>query len=335
MLEIVCADVGGTHVRFAIAQIFDKTIRLTDVATMRIADHSSLAAAWKHYSPTVVRQLPCTAVVALACPIDESVIQLTNNSWRIIKNTICSELGIERVFFINDFVAVAHATLQLEANYFRHVTGPSQDLLQDGVTAIVGPGTGLGVAFIIRRNDHYHVVESEGGHVGFAPIDEIDDALLARLRGRFGRVSAERAVSGPALVEIYQTLAELNGQRSKRRSDVALWTAALEGTDRLAEAALERFCMLLGSVAGDVALMAGADMLVIAGGVGARLAHKLPTSGFADRFVLKGRLRSTLSGIPVKVLTYDQPGLLGAAVYYARYALSSIESGQSGSERAV
>ena len=141
--------------------------------------------------------------------------------------------------------------------------------------------------------------------------------MLARLRQRFRRVSVERIVSGPGLAVIHEALAAIEGRAIQRINDKSLWTLALEGSDSLAAAALDRFCMSLGSVTGDIALAQGATAVVIAGGVGLRLADHLPRSGFAERFVAKGRFEAMMAAIPVKLLTHPQPGLLGAAAAFA------------------
>jgi glucokinase len=185
------------------------------------------------------------------------------------------------------------------------------------VISVVGPGTGLGVAQVLRRDGCTHVIESEGGHIDFAPVDEIEDMILARLRKRYRRVSAERIVSGSGLAHIYEGLAAIEGRAVETGDNEALWTTALAGGDSLAVAALDRFCLALGSVAGDIALVHGANAVVIAGGLGLRIAPLLPHSGFAGRFAAKGRFESRMASIPVKVITHPQPGLFGAAAAFA------------------
>jgi glucokinase len=182
---------------------------------------------------------------------------------------------------------------------------------------ILGPGTGLGVAHVLRHEDRNHVIECEGGHIGYAPLDSIEDAMLARLRRRYRRVSVERIVSGPGLANIYEALAAIEGRSVEAMDDKALWAAALSGEDGLAAVALDRFCMILGSVAGDIALSQGAKAVIIAGGLGQRLVDVLPRSGFASRFTAKGRFEPMMAAIPVKVITHPQPGLFGAAAAFA------------------
>jgi glucokinase len=206
----------------------------------------------------------------------------------------------------------------LSADDFRHVCGPDRPLPDQGVISIVGPGTGLGVAALLRKPDHYEVIETEGGHVDFAPLDSLEDRILAELRRSFRRVSVERIASGRGLWNLYETLGTLEGQQLKFRDDKQLWAAALDGSDSLANAALDRLCLTLGAVAGDMALAQGAVGVVIAGGVGLRIADYLPQSGFRDRFIAKGRFERRMDEMPVKLITHPQPGLWGAAAAFAR-----------------
>jgi glucokinase len=131
-------------------------------------------------------------------------------------------------------------------------------------------------------------------------------------------VSAERIVSGPGLPDIYATLAAIEGRAVHAMDDKTLWTLALEGSDSLATAAVDRFCMTLGSVAGDIALAQGGGAVVIAGGLGLRIKDILVQSGFADRFRAKGRFETLMAALPVKLITHPQPGLFGAAAAFAR-----------------
>jgi glucokinase len=307
-MELVAVDLGGTNVRFAIAEAaHGAVVSLGNATTLHTAEHASLATAWEAYAARTARALPRAASLAVACPISGEVLKLTNSPWVLRPASLKSELGIDRLTLINDFGAVGHAVAQLPPADLRHVTGPTEDLPAVGVIGIVGPGTGLGVAHVLRTADTYHVIESEGGHIDFAPADSIDDGILARLRARYRRVSAERVVSGPGLANIYEYLATLEGRA----------IPTLDGTDTLAVTALGRFCAVLGGVAGDLALAQGAHAMVIGGGIGTRIADILPHSGFASRFTAKGRLEAMLSRIPVKLITHPQPGLFGAAAAFA------------------
>jgi glucokinase len=317
-MQIVAADIGGSHARFALADIDAGQVkRLGEAITLKTVEHASLHTAWESFSKQLGHALPRAAAIAVACPITGEMLKLTNNPWIIRPAMIGERLGIDRLTLINDFGAVGHAVTRVEAEHFRHLCGPNVPLPAEGVISIVGPGSGLGVAHVLRRDGRDHVIECEGGHVDYAPIDRIEDAILARLRQRFGRVSIERLVSGQGLANIYEALAAIEGRAVRAGDDKELWTAALSGADSLAVAALDRFCLILGSVAGNVALMQGANAVVIAGGLGLRIADILPRSGFGGRFTAKGRFERMLSALPVKIITHPQPGLLGAAAAFA------------------
>jgi len=318
MSEIVAVDIGGTHARFALAEVSGGQVTaLGEPVTLKSAEHASLQTAWEHFAQTVGRPLPRAAGIAVASPVGGEIIKLTNNPWIIRPALIRERLGVDDYVLVNDFGAVGHAAAQLGPDHFHHLCGPDQPFPDDGVITIVGPGTGLGVAHVLRREGRYYVSETEGGHVDFAPLDTLEDAILARMRTRYRRVSVERLVSGPGLVNIYEALAAIEGRAVETRDDKALWTLALGGQDSLASAALDRFCHCLGAVAGDIALAQGARGVVIAGGLGLRIADHLVRSGFAERFTAKGRFEALMAAIPVKIITHPQPGLYGAAAAFA------------------
>lgn len=323
-MDVVAVDVGGTHVRFAIATVaHDRGVRLGETVTFGTADHAYFRLAWERFVATLDRPLPSHAAIAIAGPVRDEVLKLTNNCWEFHPATLARDLGVGRVTLINDFGAVGHAVAQCGPEHFRHIAGPDAPLPQDGPISIIGPGTGLGVAQLLYRDGQTHVIETEGGHMAFAPHDAVEDAILARLRGHHQRVSVERIVSGPGLRAIYESLAEIEGIKPLPHDDASLWAAALGGTDALAEAALDRFCRLLGSVAGDIALVHGATAVVIAGRLATLLADHLPHAGFAERFSAKGRLDRLMAALPVRLLTHPQPSLIGAAAVAAKAAISA------------
>lgn len=323
--QIVAVDVGGTHARFAIANIAaDGSITLGEPTTLRTSDHASFQTAWEDFRARQGGTLPDKIAMAVAAQIKPDLISFTNNPWIIRPPLIAEKLGVSSQVVINDFAAVAHAVAHTPADQFLHLTGPEEPLPQTGTISVLGPGTGLGVAHFNRQSpEHYHVQATEGGHGDFAPLDSIEDAILARLRQRHMRVSNERVVSGPAIVDIYQALAALEGRAVVEQSDVEIWEAGTSGKDSLAAAAVDRFCLALGSVAGDIALVQGASGVVIAGGLGYRIRETLLASGFAERFCAKGRFSSLMASIPVKLITHPEPGLLGAAAAFAQMHLET------------
>lgn len=321
MTKLVAVDIGGTHARFAIAEIArDGAITLGEPATLHTKDHASFQTAWDAFREISGGKLPPAVAMSVAGPVGGEVIRFTNNPWIIRPALIEEKLGARRHTIVNDFAAVAHAVARAHEDDFVHLAGPEgAPLPAAGTISVIGPGTGLGVAHLWRDGKGgYHVQATEGGHVDFAPLDQIEDMILERLRKRYMRVSVERVVSGPAIVDIYETLAAMEDKAVHVLNDVEVWTAGIEGKDALAAAAVDRFCLSLGSAAGDYALAHGASGVVIAGGLGYRIRETILKSGFADRFAAKGRLAGMMAKMPVKLITHPQPGLFGAAAAFAR-----------------
>lgn len=319
-MQIVAVDVGGTHARFAVAEVeHGRVVRLGEPTTMRTAEHASFQTAYEAFAALHGGTLPRAVAIAIAAPITGELIRFANNPWIIRPALIPEKMRVDTYALVNDFEAVGHAVAQADAEHFTHLCGPDRALAPLGTISVLGPGTGLGAAHVLRTAENYFVQPTEGGHVDFAPLDAIEDAILARLRRRYRRVSVERVVSGPGLIEIYETLASIEGRAIRSMDDKTLWALGTSGEDSLAAAAVDRFCLSLGSVAGDIALAQGGFAgVVIAGGLGLRIKDVLPRSGFAERFKAKGRFESLMADIPVKVITHPQPGLLGAAAAFAR-----------------
>ena len=321
MTELVAADIGGTHARFALARLDGegRVVALDEPVVMRCAEHASLRQAWENFGTAIGRPLPRAAAIAVAAPVVGEELKLTNNDWVIRPALLNAALGLDAHVLVNDFEAVACAVGACGADAFRHLCGPDVPLPNVGNISVLGPGTGLGVGLLVRRGGtDWQVLPTEGSHGDFAPVDCIDDAILAHFRRRFGRVSTERVISGPGLADIHAALAALEDRAIQPMDDKALWTLAMRGEDDLATAALDRFCEALGTFAGNIALAHGAGGVVIGGGLGARLADHLPTSGFAGRFAAKGRFEALMRSLPVKLITHPQPGLFGAAAAFGR-----------------
>ena len=319
MRQLAVADVGGTHARFALAQVEGgRVISLGDPETLKTAEFASFQTAWEEFGRRANIALPKELAIAFAGPVGGEMLKLTNNPWVIRPALIKERLGVDRYTIVNDFGAVAYAVATLGDEDFRHICGPERALPDRGVISIVGPGTGLGVAALLKKTDRYEVIETEGGHVDFAPLDSLEDKILTQLRRHFRRVSIERVASGQGLWNLYEALGAIEGRDLTFHDDKALWAAALEGNDSLANAALDRLCLTLGAVAGDMALAQGACAVVIGGGVGLRLADYLQRSGFRDRFIAKGRFERRMDEMPVKLITHPQPGLYGAAAAFAK-----------------
>ncbi|MDT0574989.1 glucokinase [Croceicoccus sp. F390] len=320
--DLVAVDVGGTNARFALAQISNgEVVSLDEPQTFATGSVSGLEAAWQRFAQSCAGELPRAAAIAVAAPLRGGEMRFTNSHWVIRPDRIARELQLDDHILINDFAAVGHAVAKAGDEHFVHISGPDEPLARTGVTTITGPGTGLGVAQLWHADGDaadYRVQATEGGHVGFAPEDRMDEAILAHVREVLPRVSTERMCSGPAIVNLAQAIARIEGLHAPSGDDRELWLGALTGTDPLAVKACDRFCMILGSVAGDLALAHGAGTVVIAGGLGLRIKDKLLQGDFARRFVAKGRFRDLMETITVKLIIHPQPGLFGAAAAFAQ-----------------
>ena len=232
--QIVTVDIGGTHARFAIAEVEGGRVSsLGPETTLHTKDHASFQTAWQDFERQQGGTLPRAVAIAIAGPTRGEIIRFTNNPWIIRPALIGEKLNVDRHVLVNDFEAVGHAVAQAGVSYFERLAGPDEALPETGTITIIGPGTGLGVAHIWRDGADYRVQATEGGHIDFAPLDSIEDAILARLRKRHRRVSVERIVSGPAIVDIYETLAALEGRAVTPLDDKAIWSKAMSGEDSL------------------------------------------------------------------------------------------------------
>ncbi len=312
-MQLLVGDIGGTHARFALASFDgDQTPRLENKTKFSANEFDSFESVLSSYARSLPVPLPGEAAFALATDISGDVVTLTNRAWVIDRHALIAGFGFDSCTFCNDFEAVGHVVAAVGKSRLLPILGPSELLPQMGSVSIIGPGTGLGVAQLVLADDHYHVLETEGGHIGFAPSDEFETRVLNRARAEFGRVSIERIVAGPGLMRIYRELA--GTENAGPTNDADLWQAALDNSDLHAAQALDRFLGSLGSAAGDIVLAQGANALVLAGGLAGRFRVRLADSPFAERFVAKGRFENYLRAVPVSYLDEPDAGLIGAAL---------------------
>ncbi|MGY3266183.1 glucokinase [Lysobacter sp. HA35] len=310
------ADIGGTNARFALTDLDAATPSLHDIRPLACGDFASLQHACEHYLQGVGAQ-PTRAAIAVASPVNADEIRLTNRAWSFSRRELEQALGLERLLLLNDFGAVAWAVPALSDDDALHLYGPSQRPPRSPVT-VIGPGTGLGVALLIGDEaTGWRVIETEGGHGTFAPVGD-EERLIARwLDSLHGRTSTERVLCGTGLAQVDAVLRDPErpaGTQPTLRDPAEVVRLALEGHDLTARRALARFCAILGSVCGDVALVHGARSVMIAGGIVPRFVPFLRSSAFRERFLAKGRFAAYLENVAIDVITHPQPGLLGAAV---------------------
>ena len=310
------ADVGGTNVRFALADPAASAPLSPDtIQTYAVADYPSLADAARHYlDANDVRATH--GVFAIAGRVERDQARMTNHPWVVSRRLLQDTLGLDAVELVNDFVAQAMAVRLLREEDLLPI-GPRPAAPADAgsrTCGVLGPGTGLGVAALIVRGAHSIALATEGGHVGFAPGTDEEVAVLQRLAARFGHVSNERLVSGGGLVNLHRALAEIAGMPYDQDAQPADITAGAEAGDALCVRAIELFCDVFGSVAGDMALALGAwDGVYLSGGLVPRLLPELQRPAFRARFEAKGRYAEALARVPTSAVVHAQPGLLGAA----------------------
>ncbi|SFN88950.1 glucokinase [Xenorhabdus japonica] len=304
-------DIGGTNARLALCDV--DTWQLSAVEVYPCAYYASLEIVIRQY----LKQQNCEVnygCIAIACPVTDDVISMTNHSWRFSVSQMKASLGWERFEVINDFTAVSLAIPVLGADDVIQIGGKQPQAKRP--IAVYGAGTGLGVAHLIYTGNQWISLPGEGGHVDFAPDSVEEDHMLSVLREEYGHVSAERVLSGPGLVNIYRALMKLNGQPAEELTPRDISDRALSGNCPTCKQTLELFCSALGRFGGNLALNIGAfGGVYIAGGIVPRFLDFFQKSGFRQGFESKGRFTNYLQDIPVYLITHDKPGLLGAGSY--------------------
>jgi glucokinase len=308
------ADIGGTHARLAWQA--ERDAPLADVATYPCAQHESLQDAIRHYLSEHERPAPPRCAIGIANPVVGDRVQMTNHHWSFSISELQRTLGFERLVVLNDFTALALSLPSLAPAQRRQIGGGAA--APDGAIALVGPGTGLGVSGLLcAAKDRYVPIAGEGGHTTLAAADDQESAVIGLLRRRFGHVSAERALSGPGLVNLYQALCELRDVPCHAHWDAAAIShAGLAGSDAQCTDAMDMFCSLLGTLAGNLALTFGArGGVYIGGGIVPRWGEQfLAHSRFRERFEAKGRFSGYLHDVPTWLIVADtSPALLGAS----------------------
>jgi glucokinase len=331
-MNILAGDAGGTQLRFAIVRagpaehefVFSRSLESRDFVDFGAALDAFLAQAGD-----AVPELDAVSL-AVAGPVESGVAHVTNLDWRIEANALGARLGIGSVWLMNDFVAAGAGLDTLpEASVATLNEGLPE---RHGARALIGAGTGLGQALLTWNGRGYDVYPTEGGHVDFAPRDDLEIGLLREMRGRFGRVSVERIVSGAGLTRIFDYLCSTRGLESAvipvdaSAADRArlIGETAIAREDPLCVEALGRFLSLYGAQAGNLALTClPRGGLYVAGGIAAKVLPVLNDGEFLSAFLDKGRMRPLLEKIPVRVVLDPAVGLRGAALVASRRLLAA------------
>ncbi len=314
-MRIVAGDIGGTHARFALAEVADgKVLSLGEPVVLKTRDYEGLAGAWQAFGATLSEPLPRHAVLGVAGPVTGGPVRFINSPWVVDPARVQDELTLDTALLLNDFGAMAHAVHALGPESFAHLCGPDAPFPVPGAVSVIGAGTGLGVAVLQRQAEgSIAVLETEGGHIAFAPATDAERRVAAAIAARHGRASVERVVSGPGLGDIVRTVAP-----EDTRDDAALWASAIGGEEAATREALATFIGAYGGAVGDLSLAHGSLGVALTGGLTNRIRPLLPGSAFHARFCDKGRYRDRMAGIPIKLVTHPQPGLFGAAAAFVR-----------------
>ena len=304
------ADIGATNARFALAE----RGAVTRMRAFASDDFASLSEAIEAYLAAEAPPVqPKLAVLAVAAPVMGDWVTLTNHPWTFSVEDTRNHFDFTQLRVINDFAANALAVPHLTEADCMPVGGGAP--VKAAPIAVIGPGSGLGVSVLVPDgNGGFISVQGEGGHVTMAAADERETAVLELMRRRFDHVSAERFLSGPGLVNLYNALCELSGEHAAPLTAAQITNPGIEDEYPRAREATAMFCAMLGTIAGNLALTIGArGGIYIAGGIVPKLGGAFAQSRFRPRFEAKGRLHDYLAAIPTYVITQPEPALLGAA----------------------
>ncbi|MCR5537610.1 MAG: glucokinase [Succinivibrio sp.] len=302
-------DVGGTNARLSLCNLADGSISTPIIYSA--TNNDSLESVILKFKQETGQDFKL-ACIAIACPITGDYIKMTNNPWEFSITSMKASLGLEELLVINDFTAMCMSVTSLNRKALVQIGGGEPDPYAP--VAVYGAGTGLGVAHLVHVGDQYIPLPGEGGHVDLAPANMSEDMILMSLRARIGHVSAERVLSGPGLVNLYEAIAMRNERvrPNLKPSDVTSGALSLPCDPDCLEA-LNTFCKLMGRFGGNLALtMSTFGGVYIAGGVVPRFIEFFKRSKFREAFEDKGRFKEFLQKIPVYVITDTLAGLRGA-----------------------
>ena len=306
----IVGDVGGTNCRFALARRTSAGTELLNLSTLTVAEFESFDAALEAYLSGLDHR-PRFAAFALAGPKFDGCIQMTNVGWSASEKRLVDHFGFEHVSLSNDFAAMARgAAIMPDVNFTDIISGP---LNYERNVAVLGPGTGLGVAGILSGQPP-QILSTEGGFTAFTPRDDLEIEILKWLMGQLDFVAAEDIVSGPGLLNIYKALCNIHGQPIKFSAPSEVVSDAVyEG---LSKQSVHVFCNALGGFAGNTAHTLGATGgVIITGGVAAHIAPFIDSSDFTERFKQRGRSSWFTQNIPVRLLVAEATALYGAAAF--------------------
>lgn len=308
----IVADIGGTNARFSRVNL--ETLVLDHVVVYPCADFATLALALSYYRTEQQLTDIAHVAVAIACPVNGDLVKMTNFFWQFSISETKAELALAEFIVLNDFTAVAMCLPALTASEKVKFGPGSSDATKP--MAVLGAGTGLGVGHLIPTAHGYIPLPGEGGHVDWTAQNEQEWFIQRYLAAHFGHVSPERLLSGPGIESLYLALAAYRGVTTEPKTAAEISQHALAKTDELCSAVIAQFFASLGGLAGDLALtLSTFGGVYVGGGIVPKLLPLLEDSEFRSRFEAKGRFTDFNRQIATYVVTAEQPGLLGCAVY--------------------
>ena len=302
-------DIGGTNARFA---WLDDAGNPHTPLTLPVRDYATIGDAMRDFMVKTDCADLREFAVAVACPAMADEIKFTNNPWVFSKDALKAEFNLDRLVVVNDFTGLAMSVPYLGGeDLITLFDGPGRPGLP---LAVIGAGTGLGVSGLLPQEGHWLPIQGEGGHVSLPAIDELDFEIVKFLTHELGRVSAERILSGMGIENLYRALAAIDGLDVAPKTAAEVVDGALQSHDPLCLKVLDRFCLFMGGVAGDLVLTLGAfDGVFIGGGIGPRIADYMKQSGLKERMIAKGRFHDLMNDVPVRLMTAKYPALIGCA----------------------
>lgn len=310
MSKSFIADVGGTNIRLALVE----SGRITRIEKYLCKQFETILDAIEAF------KLDCNveqfehACIAIACPVNDDIVKMTNHSWSFSKQELRDSLKLAALWVINDFTAVAHSLPTLSNDQVIQLGDGTKQ--EKGNIVVFGPGTGLGVEHLRFTSDGWSTLDGEGGHVDFAPNSEEDIIVWRYLKNKLGRVATEELLSGRGILNIYKALCEDKNVEPTLNEPSSVTQVGLNQADSLARKALNQFCRIMGSFAGNLAMnLYTTGGVYIGGGVVGHLGSFFYQSEFRQSFEAKGSMSNYVKNIPTYVINEPDHGLLGALAY--------------------
>lgn len=318
----IVADIGGTFARFSRVNLND--LQMDKIEIFSCVDFENLEMALTTYQKRHFLEEIKRVAIAIACPVIDDFICMTNNHWHFSIKDLKQKFGLVELKVLNDFTAIAMCLPVLAHHECIQVGNGQSDATKPRV--VLGAGTGLGVAYLVPEPQGYVAYAGEGGHAGWGAASDQEWFIFNYLTKMYGHVSHERLLSGHGLENLYNAIGAFKGQEVMSLKASQIISLAIEQQNVIAQAAVAQFFISLGIYAGDLALTFGAfGGVYLAGGILPRLLPLIHQSDFRVCFENKGRFRDFNLQIPTYVITAEQPGILGAAVYLQRSSPGELD----------